>query len=846
MASQRFTDQTSASIRSTPATVVLYAVGNAHIDPVWQWDWREGCSEVLSTFRSAVQRMKEYPEFIFSAGSAQHYRWVEELDPELFTDIKRYVREGRWEIVNGWWVQPDCNIPSAESFVRHSLYGKRYFREKFGVEVTVGYNVDSFGHCSVIPQILAQSGFTNYVHFRPSLNELKIPKTVFRWRSPDGSEILASRPPNCDYQVVTFYNTGPDDLTVVLDGHIRRVKEYGESVALFFYGVGNHGGGPTRANIESIRSYAAAHPGVTIHFSTLRRFFDAVAPHAFGYPVMEGELQYFAVGCYTSVLPIKQLNRRCERMLYTAELFAALAHLYHGHRYPKERLTAAWEYTLFNQFHDILAGSAVGTAYDHARESGGAALHAARETTNAALRAIAHTALADMPFTDETEYAPCGTAFVFNPLPRFRDGFVEVHVLPYRFETEQFEFSLDDIPVPAQAVRHNNVERPRTLVRIERIPPCGFAVLTWRPRAKDAPSATPALPSIAASCRSLETDEYRLSLDDAGGVMIHDKRTDVDVFSNPSCVGVVLDDDSDAWGTDVTAYPEESGRFMLTRAYVREAGPLRAILTAQYRFRDSLLEQDFTVYRGSREIDVRCRLSWRQKAAFLKMRFDVNVTDPVCTSSVPGGSLQRPADGMERPCQEWVDLSGRSSGKLYGLAIINDGLYGYDARGARVRISVVRSPVYIWAKFVKLDPAQHYHHMDIGEHAFAYRLLPHSGDWRTAGVVDSALAFNTPLEYVTYTYQHRMPARGTLNGASLLEVIPETVTLQAVKQAEDGEDLIIRLQENAGVAAHGEIRFERLRFSVPFDIEPHQIKTVRISRARGAAPVVRAVNLLEE
>jgi len=395
-------------------------------------------------------------------------------------------------------------------------------------------------------------------------------------------------------------------------------------------------------------------------------------------------------------------------------------------------------------------------------------------------------------------------------------------------------------------VRHNNVERPRTLVRIDRIPACGFAALTWRPRADDAPSATSDLPPLAAGDRSLETDEYRVSLDDAGGVMVYDKRHAMDLFSSPSCVGVILDDESDAWGTDVTAYPEESGRFVLTGAYVREAGPLRAILTAQYRFRDSLLEQDFTVYRGSREIDVRCRLSWRQKAAFLKMRFNVNVTDPVCTSSVPGGFLRRPADGMERPCQEWVDLSGRASGKPFGLAIINDGLYGYDARGARVRLSVVRSPVYIWAKFVKLDPAQHYHHMDIGEHTFAYRLLPHGGDWRTAGVVDSALAFNTPLEYVTYTYQHRMPARGTLNGASLLEVSPETVTLQAVKQAEDGDDLIVRLQENAGVAAHGEIRFERLRFSIPFDIGPHQIRTFRISFAQGAAPVARAVNLLEE
>ena len=232
--------------------IILHAIGNAHIDPVWLWEWQEGYFEIISTFKSAIERLKEYPDFIFTAGSALHYKWVEETEPELFEEIKKYVRLGRWSIVNGWWVQPDCNIPSGESFVRQCLYGKKYFKEKFNVDVTVGYNVDSFGHNASLPQILVKAGFKYYIFFRPNKDEKVLPSMVFWWQSEDGSKILASRPP---VTKKSFYCTEAGDLKKVINGIKKAVTKSGLNFSLFFYGVGNHGGGPTKKNIESIKEY---------------------------------------------------------------------------------------------------------------------------------------------------------------------------------------------------------------------------------------------------------------------------------------------------------------------------------------------------------------------------------------------------------------------------------------------------------------------------------------------------------------------------------------------------------------------------------------------------------------
>ncbi|WP_217282882.1 glycoside hydrolase family 38 N-terminal domain-containing protein [Paenibacillus alginolyticus] len=223
----------------------LYMIGNAHLDPVWLWQWQEGFQETKATFRSALDRMKEYDDFIFTSSSAANYEWVENNDKKMFEEIKKRVREGRWRIVGGWWVQPDCNIPGGESFVRQGLYGQRYFKEKLGVTAKVGYNVDSFGHYGMLPQILLKSGMPYYIFMRPMPNEKGLPGRLFHWESDDGSRVLT-------YRIPFEYCTWGKDL----EKHVRRCMEelkdpFGN--LMVFYGVGNHGGGPTKENIDSIK-----------------------------------------------------------------------------------------------------------------------------------------------------------------------------------------------------------------------------------------------------------------------------------------------------------------------------------------------------------------------------------------------------------------------------------------------------------------------------------------------------------------------------------------------------------------------------------------------------------------
>ena len=316
---------------------VVHMIGNAHIDPVWLWRWQEGFSEVLATCRSALDRMNETPGFIFCRSSSATYKWIEQSDPAMFEEIRKRVAEGRWIIVNGWIEKPDCNIPSGESFVRHSLYGKRYFKDKFDVDVKVGWNVDSFGHSAGLPQILAKSGYKYYVFFRPDHREKTLPENVFWWEGPDGSQVLAVRPPR-------YYCTfvGEDDM----DEHVQIALDWTPEEltnAICFYGVGNHGGGPTKGNLRFIQAKNDESEDVDIIFSHPEKFFKAALSERTDFAVVKDDLQHHAVGCYTSYSRIKLDNRRCETLLGLAERFASLANRQFGRPYPKEKLQEAWD-----------------------------------------------------------------------------------------------------------------------------------------------------------------------------------------------------------------------------------------------------------------------------------------------------------------------------------------------------------------------------------------------------------------------------------------------------------------------------------------------------------------------
>ncbi|MBE6612784.1 MAG: alpha-mannosidase, partial [Ruminococcaceae bacterium] len=359
----------------------VYLIGNAHLDPVWLWRFQEGFAEIKATFRSALDRIAANDDFVFTSACASYYKWVEENCPSMFEEIRAAVKAKKWAIVGGMWIQPDCNMPSAESFARHFLYSQRYFREKFGVSVRTGYNVDSFGHNAALPKLLRQGGIENYIYMRPSpVNEMAYPFSgeAFRWQC-DGEEVAAYRLPE------------PYCFNLRDDERLRRADEAADGFShdlMFFYGVGNHGGGPTITNLKIIHEFQ---PKASRDFvmASPDTAFDAIRARSYDkLPVYVGELQNHASGCYSANSRIKALNRDCENRLSEAERMESLAAVLADLKPDTAKNAEAWQAVLFNQFHDILCGCSVKAAYDDAYAFGGAALHRALTLTNAAAQRI--------------------------------------------------------------------------------------------------------------------------------------------------------------------------------------------------------------------------------------------------------------------------------------------------------------------------------------------------------------------------------------------------------------------------------------------------------------------------
>lgn len=358
----------------------VHLIGNAHLDPVWLWRWPEGCSEVLSTFRSALDRLKEYPDYVFTCAGAQYYEWVEQLDPEMFEEIRARVQEGRWVLVGGWRIQPDCNLPSAESFARQALYSQRYYLEKFGRTARVGYNVDSFGHSAALPQLLRQSGLSAYVFMRPSLpDEKRFPFEArsFLWRGADGTCLPT-------YRVPEPYCSSPFE-RVVEKARAEAELAQGQPV-MSFYGVGNHGGGPTKRNLDALSGLIASSAPGEYGYSSPDAFFEALDVQAL--PVLEDELLHHASGCYSALSQIKRLNRMAEERLGAAEKYLTLAQAL-GYPMDFSPMARAWRVVCFHQFHDVLGGCILRDAYEDAVRALSGAVFQADEAANQALQTLA-------------------------------------------------------------------------------------------------------------------------------------------------------------------------------------------------------------------------------------------------------------------------------------------------------------------------------------------------------------------------------------------------------------------------------------------------------------------------
>ena len=799
----------------------FHLIGQAHIDPVWLWPWSEGIAVVHSTFRSALDRMNENPDFAFTASSAQFYQWIAENDPEMLEEIRKRIEEGRWNVVGGWWVEPDMNIPSGEAMVRQGLYGQLTLQKLLGRRATVAFNPDSFGHTGTLPQIIKLQGMENYVFMRPGPKEKSIPADLFWWEGPDGSRVLT-------YRIPISYNDSRSVRTRI-EQVLVQLKDQPFKTFMTYYGAGDHGGGATKENIASVIEIQAEKDAPDIMFSTPEKYFREMHNDtSLNLPNIKDDLQHHAVGCYTAEAEIKKNNRLSEAALVTAEKISALGSVIWNHKYPKEDFTSAWKRVLFLQFHDSLAGTSVPGHSVTAREGYGHALDVAHQAVYIAVQKLEWHVPSEDP---ASQYL-----LAFNP-----------HAWEVKANLE-YDLNWDTRNVSQSEDEKGNLLRHQwTAGTTETGSRTGFIVRTsipafgYRQIRITAGNDQELGPGVTAENNSMENEFLKVTFSDSGTIGIWDKENNRELFEGgkTGCRAVIIDDPSDTWSHDIKTFSKEIGSFGNASIKVLEKGPLRSMVRVTTTFGASALTTDWILYEGARTVESKITLNWNEHLKMVKFSFPVNIESPVATYETPYGYIKRATNGDEDPGQRWIDVTGTIKGTPYGLAVINDAKYGYSVSGNDMRISVIRSAVYAHHNPRVLDRNAEHIWQDQGIHTFRMLLVPHEGTWQKSNIVRKAEEFLSPA-IVIYQGIHggSMPKAG-----SFLSVDNENIVVSAIKQSEEGDDLIIRCVETSGTDTSATLDLAFLSRKWTGNFKPCEIKTLRVNRYTG---IIKEVNLLEE
>ncbi len=727
--------------------LAVHMIGNAHIDPVWLWRWPAGVGEVLATCRAACDLLDEDPGPVFTRSDVWVYQRVEEIDPALFERIRRHAAAGRWAVVGGWYVQPDCNFPREESFKRHIESGRRYFADRFGMRVTVGYNVDSFGHAASLPRILADSGYDSYVMMRPMAHEKSLPANLFRWQSTEESGGVR--------EVITWRIQGAYCMAARdLSDHVRTsiaAAVPGVDHVMCFYGVGDHGGGPTREQVTWIHENRDAFSGARLVFSHPRAFFDQVKPLASLLPVEKGELQMHAVGCYSAGRSIKKAAREAEHGLLMAERALAVfgprgaagATGFTGASgVPGERATLerAWEKLMFNQFHDTYGGTAIPAAFEDALAQMGGARDDAEGVLTAALY---RHAVGLPPYKWQRIVALNASEAAF-------EGFIEWE--PWLGGWKTFDGWLADeagAPVPFQLLPSPSLANmPGVLLWPARLGP--GQMRSWSIRRGDPPKVPRT--DLATAGNAVSSGRWHVAAADGRGLLSIVDRESTD--PSPAIPGIsldVLDDPSDTWSHGIDRYAGSLlGSFAPTGLRIEEAGPVRAALRVDARFHQSTATVWARLYRGDPRIALEVRIDWREKLRILKLVLPVSDMASERLDGVPGGGAVRPQDGRECPVIDWTLVRRRGERRpgehRFGVALPD--CSALDSSPQALRCTLLRSPVYAWHDPARLPSDRALRFLDQGEHTFRFALLP-DADPRSVNAL--ALAMHRPPVCIDWT-----------------------------------------------------------------------------------------------
>jgi len=802
-----------------------YLIGNTHIDHTWVWNWTEGLNEVLASYAAALDRMEEFPEFVFTCSTSLHYRWVEEHAPELFARIRARVAEGRWQIAGGWVTQSDNNIPGGEAFVRQGLYAQRYFESRFGQRARVGYCVDSFGHNAQLPQILAGQGMVGWLHFRPSPHELELPEGPYRWRGIDGTEVVACRPAG-------WYCT-PDENWFA--NAARQIEETGarHPEALFFFGVGDHGGGPTVRDLQWMRRYREEHPDLECVYGGLDAFYERAAGKLDDLPLVEGELQHCFRGCYTSNAHMKSLNRLAEGRLLTAETTAALALVACRATYPVSDLERAWEHLLTNHFHDVLCGTCAPGATDETVFRFGGVLETADRVRHPALKHL--TARFDR--RPPAPYAESLAVCVASALSwDRREPLSFVPHTPGRAIAHPAIVDADGRPVEFQRVEPDfgTPEGAKALLFSPEVPAGGIALYHVVERAESAPQDS----SLEASETRLSSPRWEVTLGgDAPLTAAARAGQPLGRGQAPLLDLAVMRDLGDTWGTDRFRFGDRIGRFEGWRARALESGPLRARVELTGAYERSTARLVVSLYRDHDWLDLDIEVLWNDRLKTLKAVFALDVPSPRALYEIPYGAIERAPDGGEEPLQRWLQVTGGE----HAVGFVTDNIGGVDVLavpgGADVSFTVLRSPYYGYLTGADAVEGLERPVADQGMRRCRLRIVAGAvGD--DLRLPERARELSQPLQ-VAFEGSRPGAARVPL---SFLRCTPSSVHVGALKRAEDGDGLVVRLVETRGSATEARVEGPEGLPPIQTRLRPWEIQSWRWRS--GQTPV--RCNLLEE
>ena len=804
---------------------LFHLCGNSHLDVVFLWTHAEFVRKLGRTHASTLRLMEQYPDYRFSQSQPLMYQEMKENYPSMYDEVKARIREGRWEVIGASWVEPDCNLISGESFTRQFLYGIQFVEREFGVTPQTCWCPDVFGNAWTMPQILAGCGLKYFVTHKMVVWNDTNPwrKNTFWWQGPDGTRILSLVPPT------HFIGTIEPDHMAKHWENFSDKKRIGET--LYNFGWGDGGGGPDAEMLEYQRRYANF-PGMTpTRANTIEGALNSIAAKAedADLPIINDELYLEEHrGVHTTKARLKKLNRRCEFLYRRAELLSCFSET----PYPREALMRGWFDVLTNQFHDSLPGSHIPPVYQDLLESYQRAIENGEALVDDALRAIA----ARVDTRGEGH-----AVLVFNTLGQQRDSIAYV---PYP-EEHVHVVDEDDNVVPCQFITDFETGKRVLAFEVNSLPQVGYAVYRILPG-----SGTVAQPTVAVTSSSLENAFLRVEFNGEGEIVsLYDKtseRESIDSTLRGNVFKLYEDVPGKYEAWDIApSYTDVEFDISGAAVEVVEEGPLRSAILVSRTFRNSRMTQRIVLARNSVRVDFETWVDWHEQQKMLKVRFNTNITTRQATYDIAYGNIERSTyrnnsydeAKFEVPAHQWMDLSQTD----FGISLMNDCKYGHEAFGKMMALTLLRGPL-------NPDPTS-----DQEEHHFTYALYPHEYGWRDAGTVFEALDLNEPaLAMLVATHDGELP-----RAYSFLAVeASHGVTLEAVKMAEESDDLVVRVVERHGatqqVLLHCAKGVERavecnllereerevalLGNTVALMIEPYQIRTVKLTLS------ARAVN----